>query len=192
MEHEPSLSCLKPIGIVRHVPFIILLFRIPTFWHLFFRPLSIFSGTRSKKLLGAPGLTTWNKKLLGAPGMATRSKDATRVRATSLATSKPWPLLEDFVVAVCVCVFKGGHPLSNGIDSAIYLFPSSFLFLVAMPGPPSSVLAPSSVGALHVGFARRHPRHHPRRPHPPHGRARQCQEPCCPVALSRCHTFLHM
>ena len=33
---------------------------------------------RSKKPLGAPGLTTSNKKLLGAPGIATRSKDATR------------------------------------------------------------------------------------------------------------------
>ena len=41
--------------------------------------------TRSKKLLGAPGLTTSNKKLLGTrasllvtKGIATRSKDATR------------------------------------------------------------------------------------------------------------------
>ena len=29
----------------------------------------------TKKLLGAPGLTTRSKKLLGAPGIATRSKD---------------------------------------------------------------------------------------------------------------------
>ena len=35
-------------------------------------------GTRSKKLLGAPGIATSNKKLLGAPGLTTRSKDATR------------------------------------------------------------------------------------------------------------------
>ena len=36
------------------------------------------TATRSKKLLGAPGIATRSKKLLGAPGIAARSKDATR------------------------------------------------------------------------------------------------------------------
>ena len=50
------------------------------FQKVLLHPLHVFTlqDVQTKKLLGAPGLTTRNKKLLGAPGIATRSKDTTR------------------------------------------------------------------------------------------------------------------
>ena len=50
--------------------------------------LSMEKHTRSKKLLGAPGLTTMSKKLLGAPGLTARSKKLLGATRPSLRTER--------------------------------------------------------------------------------------------------------
>ena len=96
----------------------------------------------ARTLLGAPGLTTRNN-----PGIATRSKDATREPSLTPGHSGRSPYTDpaaqyppaapkdakDNLVASLLLVVRPGAP-------------SSFVFLVAMPFAPSSVLAPNRNG----------------------------------------------